>query len=112
MVESGARPNSFEKFTNCPKVDRSPNITFKLGNGPDAVSISLSEKDNIRRSGSDCELILLDSTISNSHILGMDILSRLMTVFDQRNDRVGFCHIALDRAYYIPIPDQHTTTNL
>ena len=67
-------------------------VTFKLGDGPSAVHVPLPPRDYIaRRLNGECTLVLTDSAVGQARIIGMNILSKMITVFDRRNDRLGFC---------------------
>ena len=101
LVEGGAVlevavPGYMLKYTNCFRYRSLPTIDFTVGSGPSAVTVSLSPDDYIiRRPGPDgaCFLRLSDATARAGRLLGVEILSKLLTVFDQTRNRIGFCLI-------------------
>jgi hypothetical protein len=81
-------------YSNCPDPARMPSFTFYLGSGSQAVPVVISPEDYIgaRSEEGGCTLFLIDEPIARSmRLLGMPVLSKLLTVFDSENDRVGFC---------------------
>ena len=98
MIAGGAKlvkaqtPSDWEEYANCPALHHLPIVTFKLGIGPSSVTVSLLPEDYILTllSGN-CLLQIADSELDGARILGMNILSKMMTVFDHTNDRLGFC---------------------
>ena len=82
----------YAKYTNCPLSRHLPVVTFKLGDGPSALHVTLLPIDYIARGlNGECTLVLSDSPAGQARLIGMNILSKMMTVFDRRNDRLGFC---------------------
>ncbi len=78
---------------NCPR-EASP-VSFNIGTGSDQISVQFADYlINYDSETGDCELDLDPSELTFSpgtRILGMGILSKLVTVFDYDNSRVGFC---------------------
>jgi hypothetical protein len=100
LVASGAelisaKPDEYEQYMNCWEYQTLPHINIKLGTGANAVSVIMTPDDYVgyNRVDGTCLLALKDSSASGSNrLIGIKILSKLLTVFDQRNDRIGFCN--------------------
>ena len=79
-------------YSNCQDWSSLPIVTFELGVGPSAIKIPLFPQDYLARIGDRCVLILEDLTCFDTHrVIGMNLLRKILTVFDQRNGRLGFC---------------------
>ena len=99
MVAGGARlvrpltSRQFEEYQSCPTSEKLPTVTFRLGGGPDSVNVPLVPDEYIyRKEDGNCYLKLSDhQTTDGDKIIGMTILSKIMTVFDRSNNRLGFC---------------------
>lgn len=99
MVAVGAmllfdQPGSFMIFSACPTADLFPSLIFDLGTGTDAVSVVLNPADYVVYREGLCFVDVMDkpSFTKDSMLIGIPVLSKLLTVFDARNDRMGFCN--------------------
>jgi hypothetical protein len=103
MLDNGAEIISEQagylpKYRHCPSAEVMPSFTFYLGTGSQAVPVNLTADDYLRPLGDTqtCFLELSDSTASGSaKLIGIRVLSKLLTVFDAENDRMGFCNTRL-----------------
>lgn len=88
-----ATPHTHALLDNCPADELLPTIAFTLGEGPTAVDVELHPADYIIRiMKRECLLALSGAHAGPGlRVVGMNVLSRMVTVFDARNDRVGFC---------------------
>ena len=101
MLENGANlisdsPGKYPMYKDCPSAGVMPTFTFDLGTGTQAVPVVLTAKDYIRTYTGEysgyCSLEVSDSTPNQSvRLIGIQVLSKLFTVFDAENDRLGFC---------------------
>jgi hypothetical protein len=77
---------------NCP-LTTDP-ITFNIGSGPGKISVQVNDylSNRIPELGV-CilELDPADLYIPGARLMGMGLLSKLVTVFDHENERMGFC---------------------
>lgn len=101
MLDNGAvihpgTPGYMDIYRNCPSPKVMPKFTFHLGTGPEAVLVVITAKDYIRATDSSgwCYLRVKDDTVLTPSIgfISRDILSKLLTVFDAENHRIGFCN--------------------
>jgi hypothetical protein len=104
MLDSGAilisdKPGHLARYQNCPNAEVMPSFTFDMGTGAQAVSVILTANDYLRTVFDQpgvCFLEVSDSTASHSaRLIGTQVLSKLLTVFDAENDRMGFCNARL-----------------
>ena len=91
-----ALPGHLKKYTNC-RIEALPNIIVRLGIGPQVVSVTVTPGEYIIRAGDPtapfCFLDLSEGAVSGrARLVGMKVLSKLMTVFDSENRRIGFCN--------------------
>ena len=95
-VLAAAVPGHLLRYDNCFRYRELPAVKYTVGSGPMAVSISLTPEDYIvGPSGpvGTCFLNLFDATAgTTSRLFGMELLSKLLTVFDETRNRIGFCH--------------------
>jgi hypothetical protein len=98
MVAVGAKlvfdqPGSFIIFSDCPTADLLPSLIFHMGTGTDAVSVVLTPADYFVHKAGVCFVDVNDkpSFTKDSMVIGMPVLSKLLTVFDAGKDRIGFC---------------------
>ena len=104
MLDSGAEiiselPGHLPKYRDCPPAEVMPSFTFYLGTGAKAVPVVLTAREYLRTMDDVpgvCFLEVSDSTASQSaRLIGIRVLSKLLTVFDAENDRMGFCNSRL-----------------
>ena len=101
LVESGAilepRPPGHKlRYKNCARYQSLPTIEYTVGTGSSAVTVSITPDDYLFRKflpEGTCVLELSEEKAGTSRILSISILSKLLTVFDQTRNRIGFCHI-------------------
>ena len=101
LVESGASreptpPGHKLRYNNCFRYQSLPTIDVTVGTGSSAVTVSLTPEDYILPDllpDGTCVLNLWDGTVGRRQLLGIKVLSKLLTVFDQTRNRIGFCHI-------------------
>ena len=92
LVEA-ATSQRYARYANCPALEVLPIVTFKIGEGPSSVNVPLLPKDYIFKGSSpgECTLALNSAAAGGARVVGINIISKLIAVFDRRNDRVGFC---------------------
>ena len=104
MLYNGAvlvseKPGHLTKYRKCPPAELMPSFTFYLGTGAKAVAVVLTAREYLRRvdiSPGACFLEVSDSRARQSaRLIGIRVLSKMLTVFDAENDRMGFCNSRL-----------------
>lgn len=102
MLENGAilvsdsSPGKYPFYSSCPPAGVMPSFTFYLGTGAKAVPVVITAKDYTRtytgKLSGFCALEICDLAPDQFvRLIGIHFLSKMVTVFDAENDRIGFC---------------------
>jgi hypothetical protein len=100
MLDNGAELASDDRwliYRKCPNVDVLPSLIYHLGTGADAVPVVINPADYLDFFPNSCILKVYSNSsfTKDSKLLGIPVLSKLLTVFDADYARMGFCNSRL-----------------